>query len=110
MKKEIYITILLFAFMLFALISTVVRGQQLVSDRCSSSLPSQSIDNNKDADKVGINELRSRIEEAYLKQRINSSVSLTTLNRGLQVVNWSGRSLFVLLHSRGTRIKMLHCY
>ena len=31
MKKEIYITILLFAFMLFALISTMVRGQSLTA-------------------------------------------------------------------------------
>lgn len=31
MKKEIYITILLFAFMLFALISTVVRGDSITA-------------------------------------------------------------------------------
>ena len=102
MKREIYITILLFAFMLFALISTVVRGQQVSLDHrnCASSA-SLSIDNNTDADIVDTDIFHSRIDKAYHKDRINSSVSLTTLNRGLQVVNWSSRSLFELLHSHG---------
>ena len=101
MKKEIYITVLLFAFMIFALMSTVVRGEQLGSVQYSGSPTCRSIDINIDAKGVNIHKFHTRINMAYNKHRIDSSVSLTTLNRGLQVVNWSSRSLFVLLHSRG---------
>ena len=103
MKREIYITILLFAFMIFALISTMVRGEQLDPVQHTGVLTSRSININIsiDAKGVGIDKFHRRINKANYKRRINSSVSLTTFNRGLQVVNWSSRSLFVLLHSRG---------
>ena len=91
MKREIYITILLFAFMIFALISTMVRGEQLGSDQYCGSPRSRSIDINIDAKGVGIDKFHRRINMAYYKHRINNSVSPTTLNRGLQVVNWSSR-------------------
>ncbi len=59
------------------------------------------MDTNIDAKRVDVDKFKTRINKAYNTHRIKSSVSLTTLNRGLQVVNWSSRSLFVLLHSRG---------
>lgn len=82
MKKEIYITLILFAFMLFALISTTVRGES-----------------------VGKNEVQIVNDKTYSRHRISSSILTLTLNRGLQVVNWSSQSLFALLHSRALKVK-----
>ena len=91
MKKEIYITILLFAFMLFALISTVVRGKQKFSDGSNGSPGATII--------VGPEKPVTQIGKTNYNHCVTTK---DFLNRGLQVVNWSGRSLFAPLRSRAS--------
>ena len=101
MRKEIYITLLLFALMLFALASTVVNGQTTPT----LSYSSNSVQETSPGYLALVPVEDEVVFEAQAPALIFRYKALPTRfqKRGLQVVIWSSRSTIELLHSLAER-------